>query len=44
MTWTVNDLERARDLVGRGVGGIITDRFEVIRAMRAASGDGPRDS
>jgi hypothetical protein len=43
VTWTVNDLERARDLVGRGVSGIITDRLEVIRAMRggaASVGDG----
>ena len=35
VTWTVNDLERAIDLVRQGVGGIITDRLEVIRAMRA---------
>lgn len=35
VTWTVNDLERAIDLVRHGVGGIITDRLEVIRGLRA---------
>jgi glycerophosphoryl diester phosphodiesterase len=39
VTWTVNDLERAIDLVRQGVGGIITDRLEVIRAMRARQTD-----
>lgn len=39
VTWTVNDLERALDLVRRGVGGIITDRLAVIRAMRAEPAD-----
>lgn len=35
VTWTVNRLERARELLGQGVGGIITDRLEIIRALRA---------
>ncbi len=37
VTWTVNDLEHARALVQRGVGGIITDKLDLIRAMRAAT-------
>lgn len=35
VTWTVNDLARAAELVRQGVGGIITDRLEVVRALRA---------
>ena len=35
LTWTVNDVERATELVRQGVTGIITDSLEVIRAMRA---------
>ena len=35
LTWTVNELERATELVRAGVGGIISDNLELIRAMRA---------
>lgn len=34
VTWTVNDVERARTLQGLGVNGITTDRVEVMRALR----------
>jgi glycerophosphoryl diester phosphodiesterase len=35
VTWTINNLEQANRLVRQGVGGIITDRLELIRAMSA---------
>jgi len=34
VTWTINDLEQARTLIRQGVGGIITDNLDVIRALR----------
>lgn len=41
-TWTVNDLERAMRLIEAGVGGIITDSLEVIRAISTRSERRPR--
>ena len=35
VTWTVNNLEQATELVRQGVGGIISDNLELIRALRA---------
>ena len=34
LTWTVNDLERARQLTDAGVTGIITDNLDLIRTIR----------
>jgi len=34
LTWTVNDLERARQLADAGVTGIITDNLDLIRTIR----------
>jgi hypothetical protein len=33
LTWPVNDLERARELVALGIDGLITDRIEAIAAV-----------
>jgi glycerophosphoryl diester phosphodiesterase family protein len=38
MTWTVNDVARARALVEAGVDGVTSDDPEVIRAVAAAPG------
>jgi glycerophosphoryl diester phosphodiesterase len=36
MTWTVNDVARARRLVEHGVDGVTSDKAEVLRAVAAA--------
>lgn len=36
MTWTVNDVARARRLVDHGVDGVTSDKAEVLRAVAAA--------
>ena len=38
ITWTVNDLPRARELLDWGVSGIISDRLDVLRALAPPQG------